>query len=74
VIWGKNDPLFGPKGAEAFKRDVPNAEIHLLDTGHFVLEEDADAVARFLNGFMETLARKKKKQSPSVTSILSLAV
>ena len=52
VVWGKNDPIFGPKGAEAFRRDVPDAEIHLLDTGHFALEEDANAVAGFLDAFM----------------------
>ena len=53
VVWGKNDPIFGPKGAEAFRRDVPNAEIHLLDTGHFALEEDANAVAGLFGGFLE---------------------
>ena len=45
VVWGKNDPIFTPAGAEAFKRDVPDAEIHLLDTGHFALEEDGDQIA-----------------------------
>ena len=45
VVWGKNDPIFTPAGAEAFKRDVPEAEIHLLDTGHFALEEDGDQIA-----------------------------
>lgn len=53
VVWGKNDPIFGPKGAEAFLRDVPNAEVHLLDTGHFALEEDLAAIAEFLENFVE---------------------
>jgi pimeloyl-ACP methyl ester carboxylesterase len=35
VVWGRNDPSFIAPGAEAFKRDLPNAEIHLLDAGHF---------------------------------------
>ncbi|MBC7806934.1 MAG: alpha/beta fold hydrolase, partial [Akkermansiaceae bacterium] len=35
VVWGKNDPIFGPEGAKAFLRDLPNAELHLLETGHF---------------------------------------
>ena len=53
VAWGKNDPIFGPKGAEAFRQDLPNAEIHLLDTGHFALEEDTDVVAGLVSDFME---------------------
>jgi pimeloyl-ACP methyl ester carboxylesterase len=59
IVWGKNDPIFGPKGAQAFQRDVPDAEIHLLDTGHFALEEDAPAVAAYLNDFLESAVRKK---------------
>jgi pimeloyl-ACP methyl ester carboxylesterase len=51
VVWGKNDPIFGPKGAEAFERDVPDAEIHLLETGHFALEEDADAISKYVDDF-----------------------
>ena len=38
AVWGKNDPFFLPPGAEAFKRDNPNAEVHFYDTGHFALE------------------------------------
>ena len=38
AVWGKHDPFFVPPGAEAFKRDNPNAEVHFLDTGHFALE------------------------------------
>jgi len=53
VVWGKNDPIFGPKGAEAFRRDVPGAEIHLLDTGHFALEEDYNAIADFMLNFLD---------------------
>lgn len=45
-IWGKNDPIFIPAGAEAFKGDVPKAEIEYLDTGHFALEEDLDVIAK----------------------------
>jgi pimeloyl-ACP methyl ester carboxylesterase len=41
AIWGKNDVVFVPAGAEAFKHDVPDAEIHLLDTGHLALETHA---------------------------------
>jgi pimeloyl-ACP methyl ester carboxylesterase len=52
AIWGKNDGTFVPAGAQAFRRDVPGAEIRLLDTGHFALEthgkEIADAMRSFL--------------------------
>ena len=52
AIWGRNDLFFVPAGAEAFRRDLPNAEVQLLDTGHFALEthvrEIAEAVRRFL--------------------------
>jgi pimeloyl-ACP methyl ester carboxylesterase len=52
AIWGRNDPFFIPAGAEAFRRDVPDATVVLLDTGHFVLEEEADAVAEHTAGLM----------------------
>ena len=45
AIWGKNDPFFIPPGAEAFRRDNPNAEVKLLDTGHFALETHVDEIA-----------------------------
>jgi pimeloyl-ACP methyl ester carboxylesterase len=57
AVWGKNDPIFLPAGAEAFKRDVPNAEIHLLDTGHFALEEDGDEIAGDILEFMQKHVR-----------------
>lgn len=53
AIWGKNDPFFVPAGAEAFKRDNPNAEVRFLDTGHFAIETHGDeigtAMLEFLN-------------------------
>ena len=45
AVWGKNDPFFLPPGAEAFKRDIPNAVVRFLDTGHFALETHAGEVA-----------------------------
>jgi pimeloyl-ACP methyl ester carboxylesterase len=45
AIWGANDPFFIPPGAEAYKRDVPSAEVVLLDTGHFALVEEVDTIA-----------------------------
>lgn len=52
LVWGKNDPFFGPEGAAAFQRDLPAAEIHLLDTGHFALEEDGDVIAAHILRFL----------------------
>ncbi|MNR26681.1 hypothetical protein D3C85_1439120 [compost metagenome] len=46
MIWGEHDPFFIPPGAEAFKRDNPNAVVELLDTGHFALETHAAHIAR----------------------------
>jgi pimeloyl-ACP methyl ester carboxylesterase len=52
AVWGKNDPFFLPPGAEAFKRDIPNAEVRFFEAGHFALEthssEIANAIAAFL--------------------------
>jgi pimeloyl-ACP methyl ester carboxylesterase len=45
AIWGKNDPFFIPPGAEAFKRDVPDADVRFLDAGHFALESNVDDIA-----------------------------
>lgn len=52
AVWGKGDEIFGPEGAEAFAADVPDAEIHLLDGGHFLLESAHDQVAELILGFL----------------------
>jgi len=52
AVWGKNDPFFLPPGAEAFKRDNPNAEVKLLDTGHFALETHVEEIAREILDFL----------------------
>ena len=53
AAWGKGDPTFGPDGARAFADDVPDAEIHLLDGGHFVLESAGDQVAELALDFLD---------------------
>jgi pimeloyl-ACP methyl ester carboxylesterase len=53
AVWGARDPLFVPAGAEAFRRDVPDAEVILLDTGHFALLEEVDAVADATDAFLD---------------------
>ena len=52
AIWGKNDPFFIPPGAEAFKRDVPSAEIRFVDSGHFALETHAKEIGAVMREFL----------------------
>src|SRR5262252_4153752 len=52
AVWGKNDPFFLPPGAEAFKRDIPNAVIRFFDTGHFALETHAEEIAAAIREFL----------------------
>ena len=51
AIWGKNDPFFIPAGAEAFRRDIPNAQVKMLDTGHFALETHVVEIAAAMREF-----------------------
>jgi len=53
AIWGKNDPFFIPAGAQAFRRDIPNAQVQLLDTGHFALETHVVEIASEMKEFFE---------------------
>ena len=52
ILWGKNDVIFPAAGAEPYKRDLKNLEYHLLDTGHFALEEDGARMARLMRNFL----------------------
>ena len=54
IVWGTHDPLFTPAGGTAFARDVPDAELHLLDTGHFALEDHGDEIAGLITAFHTT--------------------
>jgi pimeloyl-ACP methyl ester carboxylesterase len=51
IVWGKNDPFFTVEGAKAYLRDLPRAELNLLDTGHFALEDHGDAIAKKIVNF-----------------------
>jgi len=53
VVWGQHDPFFTVAGARAYERDVPDSEIHLLETGHFALEEEAPTIARLMLDFLD---------------------
>jgi pimeloyl-ACP methyl ester carboxylesterase len=55
AVWGRGDEIFGPAGAEAFADDLPDAEIHLLDGGHFLLESALDEVAGLIRAFLTTV-------------------
>jgi pimeloyl-ACP methyl ester carboxylesterase len=52
AIWGRGDEIFGPAGAQAFAEDLPDAEIHLLDGGHFLLESALDETADLIRAFL----------------------
>jgi len=52
VVWGKNDQIFVVDGADPYKRDLPNAEIHLIDTGHFALETHGQEIAGLIRDFL----------------------
>lgn len=53
AVWGKNDPFFLPAGAEAWKRDIPNAQVHFYDTGHLALETHGEEIGRVIRAFLD---------------------
>jgi pimeloyl-ACP methyl ester carboxylesterase len=53
AVWGKNDPYFLPAGAEAWKRDLPKADVRFYDTGHFALETHAKEIIPVIRAFLE---------------------
>ena len=55
ILWGRYDPSFIVPGAHAYKRDVPSAELHILDAGHFALDEKTEEVAQLTRAFMARL-------------------
>ncbi|MDI5961213.1 alpha/beta hydrolase [Streptomyces sp. SL13] len=52
AAWGANDEIFGPDGARAFRQDLPDAEIHLIDSGHFALESHLEEITGHIRGFL----------------------
>jgi len=53
IVWGKNDAIFPAEGARAYLRDLPKAELHLLDSGHFALEDKGQEIAVMMRGFLD---------------------
>ena len=62
IVWGKNDFIFPPEGAAPYRRDLKDIETHLLNTGHFALEEDVDTVAELLDDFMDRVSKPRSLQ------------
>jgi len=60
IVWGQNDPFFTVEGAKAYQRDLPNAELHLLDTGHFALEDESETIANHIRRFLDVTADKQR--------------
>jgi pimeloyl-ACP methyl ester carboxylesterase len=55
AVWGANDEIFGPEGARAFRRDLPDAEVRLVESGHFALESHLDVIAGHVRAFLGRL-------------------
>ena len=60
VLWGRYDPSFQVEEAEAYRREVPAAEVHILDAGHFALDEQPDAIADLTRGFLGRPTRRSR--------------
>lgn len=52
IVWGMNDPFFTVEGAKAYQKDIPEAELHLIDTGHFALEDSSEFIAERMKQFL----------------------
>jgi pimeloyl-ACP methyl ester carboxylesterase len=66
IVWGKNDQIFPAEGAYPYKRDLKNIEFHLLNTGHFALEEEGGAIAAYIRKFLHrNVQRAMEKKSPT---------
>jgi pimeloyl-ACP methyl ester carboxylesterase len=61
AVWGRNDPYFLPAGAQAYARDIPDAEIHLLDTGHFALETHATEIGERIVAFLDARLKGNRR-------------
>lgn len=59
IVWGKNDYIFPAEGAAPYKQDLKNLETHLLDTGHFALEEEGEQIARLMRDFLSRKLSRK---------------
>jgi len=53
IVWGRNDKVFNPEGAQSYLRDLPQAEMHMIDSGHFALEDKLDEMAPLIHDFLD---------------------
>jgi len=60
AIWGKNDPFFIPAGAEAFRKDLPSAQVQFLETGHFAIETHGEEIAAAMKEFLDASGVRRK--------------
>ena len=70
AIWGKNDPFFVPSGAEAFRKDLPNAQVQFLDTGHFAIETHVAEIAAAMIKFLSMKGVRGRSRQVSITAKL----
>jgi pimeloyl-ACP methyl ester carboxylesterase len=63
IAWGRNDPIFPADGAHPYKRDLRNLDFHLLDTGHFALEEDYELIAELISNFHKKRIKNMQAQT-----------
>jgi pimeloyl-ACP methyl ester carboxylesterase len=68
VIWGKYESSFDPSEPEAYRRDVPNAEVHIVDGGHFALDTAADEIAALVRNFVGSSANSRRRASANVAN------
>ena len=68
AIWGKNDPFFIPAGAEAFRKDLPNAKVQFLDTGHFAIETHVVEIAAAMKDFLAANGIQRRRAESVVSS------
>lgn len=66
AVWGRHDPAFLPAGAEAYRRDLPEAKIHLLDAGHFALETHSEQIATLMGEFLDGVMARREAE-PELT-------
>jgi pimeloyl-ACP methyl ester carboxylesterase len=65
IVWGKNDKIFPPAGAEPYKRDIKDLEFHLLDTGHFALEDSSNEIGGLMLKFLDKHVGKQPSDATS---------
>lgn len=68
IVWGRHDPIFIEAGARAYLRDLPDAELHLYDTGHFALEERLDEIAPRIAAFLDRVWQNQRGRLPGLRS------